>query len=286
MWVITGATGQLGRHIVESLLSRVSANEIGVSVRDAAKADAWAELGVRVRAGDYEDPGALEIALEGASQVVLVSSNASAYGADPLKQHRNVIEAAKAAGVRRILYTSHMAASATSAFPPMHDHAATEAMLAACGLYWTSLRNGFYANSVLAMTADGMQRGVLSFPEDGKVSWTAHRDLADATVQILLDEGRFEGPTPPLTAMQTLDLAELAALGSQILGRPVRREVTSDAEFQARLTGFGVPAARSRVMLGLFLASRAGEFASTDSTLADLLGRTPTSVLELMAARP
>lgn len=286
MWVVTGATGQLGQHIVESLLKRVSAREIGVSVRDAAKAHAWAELGVRVRAADYEDPTSLQTALEGASQVVMVSSNASAYGADPLKQHRNVIEAAKAAGVRRILYTSHMAAGATSAFPPMHDHAATEAILATSSLRWTSLRNGFYASSALAMTADGMQRGVLSFPEDGKVSWTAHRDLADATVQILLDEGRFEGPTPPLTAVQTLDLAELAALGSQIQGRPVRREVISDAEFQTRLTGFGVPAARSKIMLGLFLASRAGEFASTDNTLADLLGRAPTSVRELMTAGP
>lgn len=282
MWVITGASGQLGRQIVESALARVSADQLGVSVRDVDQAQALAERGVRVRRGDYDDPSALRHAFEGATQVVLVSSNGRVVGADPLAQHRNVIEAAQAAGVRRILYTSHMAASATSAFAPMHDHAATEAMLAQSGLAWTALRNGFYASSVLAMAADGFARGVLAFPEDGKVSWTAHRDLADATAAILADEGRFDGPTPPLVATEALDLADLAAVATEVLGRPVTREVRPDDAFEAQLLAQGVPTARLAIMLGLFRASRRGEFASTDATLAQLLGRPPTTVRELL----
>lgn len=286
MWVITGASGQLGRQIVESALARVSADQLGVSVRDVDKAQALAERGVRVRRGDYDDPAALRHAFEGATQVVLVSSNGRVVGADPLAQHRNVIEAAQAAGVRRILYTSHMAASATSAFAPMHDHAATEAMLAQSGLAWTALRNGFYASSALAMAADGFARGVLAFPEDGKVSWTAHRDLADATAAILADEGRIDGPTPPLVATEALDLADLAAVATEVLGRPVTRVVRSDDEFEAQLIARGVPAPRLAVMLGLFRASRRGEFASADATLAQLLGRPPTSMRELLRVPP
>jgi NAD(P)H dehydrogenase (quinone) len=285
MWIITGASGQLGRQIVASVLTRVPVEQVGVSVRDVEKAGDLLAQGVRVRRGDYDDRAALEHAFEGATQVVLVSSNGRASGADPIEQHRNAIEAARSAGVRRILYTSHMAAGAASAFPPMHDHAATESLLAHSGLAWTSLRNGFYASSALAMAADGLARGLLSFPEDGKVSWTAHRDLADATAAILADEGRFEGATPPLTAPQALDLTDLAGIATEVLGRPVTREVISDDVFRTRMIGHGVPAARLAVMLGLFQASRCGEFAPSDPTLERLLGRAPTTLRSLLRER-
>lgn len=284
MWVITGASGQLGRQIVESVLGRVSADQVGVSVRDVEKAKALAARGVRVRGADYTDRAALQRAFEGATQVVLVSSNARAFGADPLAQHRNAIDAAKAAGVRRILYTSHMAASRTSAFAPMHDHAATEEMLAQSGMAWTALRNGFYASSLLAMVAEGLGQGVLAFPRDGKVSWTAHRDLADAAAAILEDEGRSDGPTPPLTASEALDLEDLARLAAELLGRPVKREVVADEELRTRLSSQGVPAARVAILLGLFEASRRGEFASGDPTLERLVGRAPASVRSLMSS--
>ncbi len=283
MWIITGASGLLGRQILESVLRRVPAEQVAVSVRDVEKARDLAVRGVRVRGADYADRASLQHAFEGATQVVLVSSNGRAIGVDPLAHHRNAIDAAKASGARRILYTSHMAASSTSAFSPMHDHAATEAMLAQSGLAWTALRNGFYANSLLAMAAGGLARGVLTFPQDGKVSWTAHRDLADATAAILADEGRFDGPTPPLTAARALDLEDLAALAAELLGRPVTREVESDEELRERLTGQGIPPARIAIMLGLFAASRRGEFASSDSTLERLIGRSSTSLRTLMS---
>ena len=145
MIVVTGATGLLGGAVVERLLGKAPATEIGVSVRDPAKATALADRGVRVRRGDYDDAASLAHAFEGAEQLLLVS--AAATGEPALRQHRTAIDAARAAGVRRVVYTSHMGANPASPFAPMPDHAATEALLADSGLAFTALRNGFYTAS-------------------------------------------------------------------------------------------------------------------------------------------
>lgn len=283
MIIVTGATGHLGRAIVEQLVGRLPAERVGVSVRDPSRASDLAALGVRVRRGDFAEPASLAHAFEGATQVLVVSSNAAAYGGDPLAQHRAAIEASRAAGARRVVYTSHMGASAASQFPPMLDHAATEAMLRESGLAWTALRNGFYTSSGLALAGDGWRTGLIEAPADGEVSWTAHADLAEAAAIVLTGEGRFDGPTPPLTGAEALDLDDLAALGSEHLGRPVRRQVLADDEQQARMSARGAPAGAVRLVLGLYRASRAGEFAAVDPTLARLLGRRPTSVREVLA---
>lgn len=283
MIVVTGATGRLGRAIVEQLLERVPVDRIGASVRDPGKAEDLTRRGVRVRRGDFSDPDSLRAAFEGARQVLIVSSNARSSGGDALAQHRTAILAAKAASVRRIVYTSHMAASATSAFPPMHDHAATEAILAEAGIAWTSLRHGFYASTVPMLIGDAATSGVLAAPADGKVSWTTHADLAEAAAHILTDEGRFEGPTPPLTAGDALDLAGAAAILSDLVGRPIERRLTTDAEEEMRLAKRGLPRGVIDITLGLFRASRANEFSTVDPTLAKLLGRFPIALRSVLA---
>jgi uncharacterized protein YbjT (DUF2867 family) len=284
MIIVTGATGQLGRAIVERLLARMPAQRVGVSVRDPAKAHQVAAHGVRVRRGDFAEPETLHAAFEGATQLLMVSSNARASGGDTLAQHQAAIAAARAVGARRVVYTSHMAASATSAFPPMHDHAATEELLRQSGLAWTALRNGFYAASGVALMGDALTTGVLAAPADGAVSWTAHADLAEAAALLLVDEGRYDGPTPPLTAAQSLDLADLAGIASTLSGRSIRREVIPDEELRARMTARGLPPGAVQVALGLYAASRKGEFAAVDPTLAELLGRQPTSLRDVLAA--
>ena len=285
MIVITGATGQLGRAVVENLVKRIPANRVGVSVRDPKKAADLGALGVRVRRGDFDEPESLRHAFEGAEQVLIVSSNARATGGDPLAQHRAAIAAARAAGARRVVYTSHMAASASSAFPPMLDHAATEALLAESGLAWAALRNGFYAASGVMLMGDALGTGVVEAPADGKVSWTAHADLAEVAAVVLADEGRFDGPTPPLTGPQALDLADLAALAAEVTGRPVRRETISDEELKAKMAARGAPAEATVITLGLFAASRNGEFAALDPALERLLGRRPTGVRDVIAQK-
>ena len=278
MIIITGATGQLGRLIVEELLTRLPPDRIGVSVRDPGKANDLAARGVRVRRGDFDDPAGLADAFEAATQVLIVSSNAAATGGDPLAQHRNAIAAARAAGARRIVYTSHMAASATSAFPPMRHHAATEAMLAGCGVDRTSLRNGFYASTIPRLVGDAARSGVLAAPADGKVCWTTHADLAAGAARVLADESRASGPTPPLTAGEALDLADVAAVLSRQAGRAVERRFIADEDYAARLAGLGLPRPAVDIMLGLFRASRAGEFEATDPALETLLARRPTAM--------
>ncbi|GAB1819675.1 SDR family oxidoreductase [Herbidospora sp. RD11066] len=277
MIIVTGATGKLGRRIVEHLLSRVPAREIGVSVRDPEKARGLTDRGVRVRRGSFTDPGGLAHAFEGATQVLVVSVDK--MGDEAVHQHRTAIDGAVAAGARRILYTSHMGAAATSCFQACRDHAATEDALRASGVPFTSLRNGFYtASTVQFLNPVLAGGGEIALPADGPVSWTTHDDLAEAAAVILAEEGRFDGPTPPLTATQALTLDDAAKLATQATGRTITRAVAPDDLFRERLVGRGVPAEAADHLLGIFAASRAGEFAAVDPTLTTLLGREPTGL--------
>ncbi len=285
MIVVTGANGRLGRLIVTRLLGRVPADALGVSVRDAAQATDLAALGVRVREASYDDPVALADAFEGATQVLMVSSNSSAHGGDTLGQHRAAIGVAHAAGVRRIVYTSQMAAAADSRFPPARLHAATEAMLAASGLAWTALRNGFYADSGVDQLRGAFATGVIEAPADGPVAWTTHADLATAAARVLTEEGRFDGPTPPLTASNALDLGDLALIASRALGRHVERRVLDDGVFREYLAARQLPAPVIEIVAGMYEASRRNEFNQVDATLARLLGREPEGIAQTIAAR-
>ena len=282
MIVVTGATGQLGREIVKELLKRVPAHQVCASVRDPAKAADLSSLGVRVRRGDFNDGESLQHAFEGATQVLVVSSNARASGGDPLAQHRTAFAAARAAGARRIVYTSHMAASPASAFPPARDHAATEDMLRSSGLAWTALRHGFYAQSGVMLMGDALKTGTIEAPADGKVCWTAHADLAAADAFILANEGRYDGPTPPLTGAEALDMADLATIVSELQGHTISRKTLTDDDLRAKMAARGVPDAAVTIALGFYLASRNGEFATIDPALEQMLGRPAIRMRALM----
>ena len=183
MIVVTGATGALNGATVDHLLERLPADEIAVAVRDTAKARRFADGGIEVPHGDYADPASLPATFAGADQLLLVSSNDP--GADAVALHRNAIEAAVAAGVGRILYTSHQGAAPDTPFGPGRDHAATEQLLAESGAPWTSLRNGFYAHSLAWLLGPWRETGRITVPADGPVSWTAREDAAEAAAVIL-----------------------------------------------------------------------------------------------------
>lgn len=196
--------------------------------------------------------------------------------------HRTAIEAARDAGAGRIVYTSHMGASSTSPFAPMLVHAATETMLQESGVPFTSLRNGFYVASARMLLGQALGTGVLAAPEDGPVSWTAHADLAEAAA-IVLTKGGIEGPTPAFTGAEALDFAELAEIVSELTGRPITRTVVSDQEYRAALVAHGAPEDRADMLLGMFAASRLGDFAAVDPTLDQLLGHPPTAARDALA---
>jgi NAD(P)H dehydrogenase (quinone) len=279
--IVTGANGSLGRQVVEQLLARVPASEVGVSVRDPQKASQLAESGVRVRHGSFAEPDSLADAFEGASQVLIVSVDK--MGEEAVQQHRAAIAGAVSAGARRILYTSHQGASATSAFEACRDHAVTEDALRASGVAFTSLRNGFYASSAVQFAERAPQSGQIALPADGPVSWTAPADLAEAAAAILADEGRFDGPTPPLTASHLLSFDDIASVATELTGQPIARVTVPDDEFSAGMIGHGVPAERADQLLGIFAASRAGEFSVVDPTLAGLIGREPTPLRTVLS---
>ncbi|GAA2108084.1 NAD(P)H-binding protein [Kitasatospora saccharophila] len=280
MIIVTGATGALGHRIVERLLERLPADRVGVSVRDPRKAEDLADRGVRVRPGDFDDPDSLAHAFEGAEQVLLVSLDRT--GEACVSGHRAAIDAAVRAGAARILYTSQMGAAHDSRFEACRDHARTEDLLRATGRPWTALRNGFYTASALRFLETARHSGDIELPADGPVAWTGHDDLAEATAVILTEEGRFEGPTPPLTAPAALDFDSVARVATEVTGRPFGRTVVPDEAFHEQALAHGAPAPIADLMLSIFAAARNGEFAAVDPTLAELIGREPVGFRALL----
>jgi uncharacterized protein YbjT (DUF2867 family) len=282
MIVITGATGRLGSQIVDRLLERVPAGQVGVSVRDVDKAAALAERGVRVRAGDFTAPGTLKHAFEDADQVLVVSAAIRGDGA--AAANRAAVDVAAAAGAQRVLYTSHQAASMESLFAPQRVHAQTEQHLARIGLPFTALRNGFYASTLGFHIGAALETGRLVAPQDGPVSWTAHADLAEAAAVALAEPDSLEGVTAPLTAPHLLDFEAVAGILSDLSGRTVERVVVDDDEWKAAAVAAGMPAPAADFTLGMFRASRRGEFAVTDPTLESLIGHPATPVRAVLEA--
>lgn len=282
MIIVTGATGKLGSQIVHQLLDRAASGDVGVSVRDPGRACDLAERGVRVRYGDFSDPGSLAVAFEGATTVLIVS--AGTHGDAAIAQNSAAIDAACAAGAERIFYTSHQGANAESFFGPMRVHAATEKYLAATGTPFTALRHGFYASTVPMLVGQAVETGRIVAPADGPVSWTTHADLAQAAATLLTGTVRFDGPTPPLTAPDALDLESIAGILSEISGHTIERIVVDDDEWVAAMVEHGTPAAQATMMLSLYHAMHHNEFSVTDPTLGGLLERSPIPIRSILEA--
>ena len=279
MIVLTGATGQLNGATARHLLERVPADQVVVTTRDPAAAQDLAALGVEVRRADYADAASLPPAFDGADQLLLVSSNDR--GADTVALHRAAVAAAATVGVGRVLYTSHQGASADSPFGPARVHAATEDLLATSGLPWTALRNGFYAQTLTLLTGPSRETGRLVVPGDGKVSWTAREDLAEAAATLLAAGNAADGPTT-LTASEALTFGDVADVLSDVGGRPVELVVVDPEDWVAAQVAAGQDERGVRFSLGLFEAAERGLFAGTGPLLAGLLGREPRTVRELL----
>ncbi|END8629527.1 NAD(P)H-binding protein [Escherichia coli] len=177
MIAITGATGQLGHYVIESLKKTVPVSQIVAIVRNPAKAQALAAQGITVRQADYGDEAALTSALQGVEKLLLISSSEVGQRAP---QHRNVINAAKAAGVKFIAYTSLLHAD-TSPLGLADEHIETEKMLADSGIVYTLLRNGWYSENYLASAPAALEHGVfIGAAGDGKIASATRADYAAA----------------------------------------------------------------------------------------------------------
>lgn len=278
MIVVTGATGTLNGLTVDHLLQRIPAEQIGVSVRDPSRADHLARRGVRVRRGSYEDPEALRHSFAGAEKVLLVSS--SDISADVVAQHRRAIDAAVTAGAERILYTSTSGSGFDTPYPPLAIHAATEEHLAASGVPWTALRNGFFGD-LAQLLGPWQSTGTISKPSDGPFPWVDRRDAAEAAATVLTGGTEFDGPVD-LIPSSPVTLADFAAAASDLTGRPIRRDIVDDETWVAAEVAAGTPEPAARFTLSMFRATRGDHFTHTDVTLTRLLGRAPRGVDELL----
>lgn len=266
---ITGATGQLGRLAIAAIKARAPGADLIALARDPAKA---ADLGAPVRAFDYLQTEGQVAALAGVSVLALISSNDFN---DRAGQHARVIEAAKAAGVGRIIYTSLLKGDAS----PMilaEDHVATEAALAASGLATTILRNGWYTENYTGALGAALEHGaILGAAGEGRLSTAARADFAEAIAVTALEEGH-SGKVYELAGDESFTLADLASEVQAQSGKPVAFVNLPQADYAKALEGFGLPAGFAAVLADS--DARAGEGALFDDshTLSRLIGRPTT----------
>lgn len=268
---VTGASGQLGRLAVEKAKAR-GANDIVALVRSPEKV---ADLGVETRAIDYRQPETLAPALDGIDTLVLISSSDFDGRA---QQHRNVIEAAVKAGVKRIVYTSILKGDA-SPMAIAEDHKATEEALQSSGLVTTVLRNGWYVENWTAGLPGALQAGALvGAAGDGKLTPATRSDFAEAIAVVATTEGH-DGKVYELAGDEAFTLSDLAAELSRQSGKDVPFNNLSEVEYAGLLGRLGLPDPVATILADA--DARAGEGALFDDsrTLSQLIGR-PTGTLK------
>ncbi|RLK52962.1 SDR family oxidoreductase [Microbacterium telephonicum] len=279
--LVTGASGQLGRLVVDSLLARgAAASDIVAGARDTAKVADLASRGVRTARVDYDDPATLAAALEGVDTVLLISAS------EPGRRfagHKNVIDAAVAAGVAKFVYTS--APKATDFDWALGaEHRATEEALAASGLPAVVLRNNWYIENYVADVQRAADSGVIAASVgDAVVAAATRADFADAAAVALLEDGHL-GAVYELAGDVAVSYDDIAAAASEILGRDVTYARLSTEEHIAALESAGLPADVAGFVAGIDTGIREGVLADTDGTLARLIGRPTTPFAEGLRA--
>lgn len=276
--LVTGATGHLGRLVVASLLERgASAQSIVAGARDVTRAE---DLGVRVARLDYTDPSSVTAALEGIDSVLLISG--SEVG-QRVTQHKAVIDAAQSAGVTKFVYTSAPKAT-TSDLVLAPEHKATEELIVASGLPSVILRNNWYTENYAADLARAAETGVLaSGAGDGRVASASRKDFAEAAAVVLLEDGHV-GQVYELGGDLAWDYTELAAAIADISGRDVTYQPLTADEQLAGLQDAGLDEGTAGFVVALDAGIASGALSETDGTLARLIGRPTTPLVEGLRA--
>ena len=279
MILVTGATGQLGRLVIEQLLKTEAPESIIAGVRSPEKAADLTAQGVQVRALDYTNPASIQTALKGVEKVLLISS--SEVG-QRFPQHKNVIDAAKAEGVSLLAYTSILNATESN-LGLAAEHVETEAALAESGVPHVLLRNGWYTENYLASIPPALEFGAfIGSAKEGRIASAGRIDYAAAAAKVLTTEGHA-GKTYELAGDESYTLAELVAELNRQTGKSVVYQDMSQADFAAALKGAGLPDGLADLLADSDAAAAEGGLFNNSKTLSQLIGRPTTSLADLMA---
>lgn len=279
--LVTGASGQLGRFVVEALLRTVPANRIAVLARNPAAVRDLAARGVDVRQGDYGDPAALDRAFAGVGKALLISS--SEVG-QRIPQHRNVIEAAARAGVGLLAYTSILHADANQmALAP--EHRETEALIRASGLPYVFLRNGWYSENYTGAIGAVLAHGALpGAAGQGRISAAARRDYAEAAAAVLAAAEGHAGKVYELAGDEAFTLADYAAEISRQSGREIAFQDLTEADYRGVLVSAGLPEALAASLADADAWAAKGALYEPGRQLSALIGRPTTPIADSVRA--
>ena len=279
MYAITGATGHLGRLALDALLETTSPTQVVALARDPAKLADLAARGVEVRRFDYDAPQTLTPALAGIERLLLISSSEVGKRAP---QHQAVIDAAKAAGVGLIAYTSILHAD-TSPMGLAAEHRATEAALKESGLTHALLRNGWYTENYVQSAPAALEHGaLLGAAGEGKISGASRADYAAVAAKVLTGEATSK--TYELAGDEAFTLAQFAQALSEIAGKPVVYKNLPEADYAAALKGAGLPAPVAEMLAESDAKAAKGSLFDGGRVLSGLIGRPTTPFKETLAA--
>jgi NAD(P)H dehydrogenase (quinone) len=277
---VTGASGHFGRHVAGLLLDRGIAPVL--ITRDPSRLGDLAARGADVRLGDFADPAGLEAALHGVDRLLLISTDI--VGPARVALQSAAVEAARAAGVAHVIYTSLPRPDADNPAGVAPDHRATEQAILASGLAWTFLRNNLYADLQVPAAAQAAATGQLvTNSGGGAVAYVARADCAAVAASVLAADGH-EGAIYDITGSEAIDATGLAAIFGEVGGRQVEVVAVDDEAFIAGLVAVGLPAEAATLYASFGAAARGGWLEGVTTSVADLTGRRPISLREVLAA--
>ncbi len=280
MITVTGATGQLGRIVINNLLEKIPAIEIVAAVRNPDKAEDLAALGVQVRLADYDQPATLKEAFTGTDKLLLISS--SEVG-QRVRQHSAAIDAARYADVGLLAYTSGLHAE-TSPLALIAEHKATEAVLRQSGLSFVLLRNGWYTENYTASIPAALEHGtLLGCAGDGHISSAARADYAEAAAAVLLLDDQ-EGRVYELAGDSAYTMTELADEVTKQTGKKVIYKDVPETEYKSVLVSAGLPEGLAALLADSDTGASKNGLFDDSRQLSKLIGRPTTTLSESVAA--
>lgn len=280
---VTGATGKLGRATLQFLLARgVAPESIRPIARDLAKAHDLVDKKFDVAYGNYTDAALLEAAFSGVDTLLFIST--SALGEERLLHHRNVVNAAKGAGVKHIVYTSVIKPAPVACFAASPGHFHTEALIRESGIAHTLFRNNLYLDIVPFLFGGALASGTLMHSGgDGRIGFIAREDIAEALATVLTSEGHLNHEYPITVSRECYDLTEIATELGRASGRTIPYQPVSAEVFRSALEQASLPPPVVAMQVALGDAVRAGEFDLSYPVLEKLLGRPPISLKDFLA---